>query len=289
MGKGVSRKVRALASRLLGIAAVTMIAGCAEVGSGPEVPAAIEFLPFPSPSVVVGDTLRNIDGAVMPIMALVRNISGDVITDANTRYLYADFARDSALMVDSATGIVVALKTPTGTGDVRLGARAATSLQILKNLIVTIRPDTMSRAGLAPLDTFKTILPDTIPKANTTPELNVVVQHLETTTPSNVNAWPVRFELVWPVNPTNDTTLSAFLVDDTGRPSTLDTTSSNGQAGRKVRLRAAQFPAAGVTDSVKVLVSSTYKGAQLKGSPYTIVLYVTRGTVVAPSASTAVK
>lgn len=269
------------------VVALSIIAGCAEIGAGPDVPTAIEFSPFPSPSVVVGDTLRNVAGVVTPISAVVRNVSGDVIPDANVRYLYADFARDGALRVDSISGIVVAVKTTTD--DMRLAARAGSSLQILKKIIVTIRPDSISRAGIAALDTFRTILPDTIPKANTSPELTVVVQHLESSVTSNVNAWPVRFELLQPANPTNDTTLAAFLVDDAGRPSTLDTTSSSGQAGRKVRFRAAQFPAAGVTESVIVRVTSSYKGAPLKGSPYTIVLYVARGTVATVTGSASAK
>lgn len=259
--------------------AFSVIGACTEVGAGPEVPAAIEFSSFPSPSVVIGDTLRNIDGAVMPIAAVVRNVAGDIIPDAAVQYVYADFTRDSALSVDATTGIVVARKAATGTA--RLAARVGDNLQILKSLVVTLRPDTMIRSSSTPTETFFTILPDTIPKANTTPELSVVVQHIDTTTAlaSAVNGWPVKFRLVYPANPSNDTTLVAFLVNDNGQPSVLDTTSSAGQAGRKVRLRAAQFPAAGVTDSVIVEVTSTYKGLPLKGSPHTIVLHVARGTV----------
>lgn len=272
----------ALTGAIFTIAALALSA-CSEVGAGPDVPAAIEFSQFPSPSVVIGDTLRTIDGAAMPIIAIVRNVNGDVIPDAAVQYLYADIARDSALKVDAASGAVVALKASTGVA--RLAARVGSNLQILKSLVVTLRPDTMSRAGLEPIATFKTILPDTIPKANTSPELNVVVQHVDTATAvvSNVVGWPVKFTMLYPANPTNDTTFSAYLVNDNGRASVLDTTAASGQAGRKVRFRAAQFPAAGVTDSVILEVSSTYKGVPLKGSPYTIVLYVERGTTTTGS------
>lgn len=261
-------------------ATIAFTVACAEVGAGPDVPAAIEFSPFPSPSVVIGDTLRNVEGIAMPVAAVVRNVKGDVIPDAAVQYLYADIARDSALRVDAATGIVVALKAATGTA--RLAARVGNNLQILKELVITTRPDTISRSGLPALATFKTILPDTIAKANTTPELNVVVQHKDTVTAtvSGVASWPVQFVLLHPANPTNDTTFSAFLVNDNGQPSVLDTTASgSGQAGRKVRLRAAQFPAPGVTDSIVVQVTSSYKGVPLKGSPYTIVMYVELGSV----------
>ena len=63
------------------MAATGIGTACSEVGLGPNEAAAIELDPFPSPSVVVGDTLRNIDGVVTPVRARVFNVRGDVIDD----------------------------------------------------------------------------------------------------------------------------------------------------------------------------------------------------------------
>ena len=251
---------------------------CAEVGSAPDVPAAIELTALPSPSVVIGDTLRNIDGLVAPVKAVVRNVSGDVIVDANVRYLYADYARDSALAVDSITGIVRALKATKA--DARLAARAGASLQILKILIVTQRPDSADAIGLTPT-LFTTTLADTGrtgANANTSPALSMTVRHVDSTGVTNVHGWPVKFEILSPANATNDTTKSAWLVDDQGRASVLDTTDGSGLAGRKVRVRAAQYPAVGVTDSVIVRATATYKGKALKGVPVRLALPIKRGS-----------
>jgi hypothetical protein len=92
---------------------------CAEVGLGPNEAAAIELDPFPSPSVVVGDTLRNIDGVVTAVRARVFNVRGDVINDAAPRYLYADFnidwsTRAARAKIDKAKQAAVDLQTNPG-------------------------------------------------------------------------------------------------------------------------------------------------------------------------------
>lgn len=256
---------------------------CSEVGSEPDAPAAIEMAPLPSPSVVIGDTLRNVDGVATPIQAIVRNLNGDVITDAPAYYLYADYNRDSALAVDSAKGYVVALKaTNPATATARLGARVGSSLQVLRTILVTERPDSVDRVGQPAMAIFMTTLPDTGrtgANANrTTQELTAVVRHkTSATATSPVNGWPVRFEVVTPANPSNDTTLSVFLVDATGRASVLDTTNSQGVAGRNVRIRADAYPAAGkAIDTVKVRVIVTYKGKALPDTALRIALPVLR-------------
>jgi len=250
---------------------------CVQIGSEPDVPAAIELTALPSPSVVIGDTLRDASGAVAPVVATVRNLSGDVITNAPVRYLYADYSRDSALQVDSVSGIVVALKASSGSA--RLAARVGSSLQVLRQLAVVLRPDSVDRVGQSPLAVFTTTLPDTgrnTATANSSPALTVVVRHVDTTagTSSTVGSWRVQFELVQPANASNDTTQAVFLVDDVGRPSVVDTTDNAGVAGRKVRIRAAQFPAAGVTDSVIVRAVVTYRGDTLAGAPFRLALPV---------------
>lgn len=264
------------AAWLLALSAAALGAACADVSSSPESPASIEMVDFPFPSVVVGDTLRDVNGAVARVRAIVRNATGDTLAAAGTRYLYADYNRDSALAVDSLTGLVVA--TRAATGDARIAARAGASLQVIKKLLVTVRPDTVSAGKVSAVLT--TAFPDTgraKASANTTDALPVLVQNRQSATPAGVNGWIVRFTLVRPANPTNDTTQAAWLVNDNGTASVIDTTDSGGNAGRKVRIRAAQFPAAG-TDSVVVQATVTYKGKAVPGSGAVVSAQVKRGT-----------
>jgi hypothetical protein len=273
------RQRRAMAVAMFTVSASAgawALGACAEIGTEPDVPGAIEMSPFPSPSVVVGDTLRDLAGKVAPVQAVVRNVGGDVIADASVRYLYADFNRDSALQVDSITGIVVAKKA--STGDARIAARVGGSLQVLRTLVVTVRPDTVAGSSVATLLT--TVFPDTgraKATANTTQPLGVTVRNRQTTTAVAVNGWAVRFELLQPANPANDTTRAAWLVDGQGRASVFDTTDAAGSAGRQVRVRAEQFPTAG-TDTVVVRAFVTYKGVDVPGSPVRLTAPVKRGT-----------
>jgi len=264
---------------LAALCGVSLVA-CAEVGTGPDTPAAIELPAYPSPSVVIGDTLRDINGKVTGIRAIVRNVRGDIIADAPTRYLYADALRDSALAVDTISGIVRALRLPRGTA--RLAARVGTTLQVLREIIVTTRPDSVDRGGQTNFGLFTTTLPDTSraqATTNTSLSFNVSVRHIDSLkTLSTVNGWPVRFELVSPANANNDTTLAVYLVDDNGRASVLDTTDGGGTAGRKVRIRAQRFPTGTAIDSVIVRAVISYRGVAVKGSPIRMALPVKRGS-----------
>jgi hypothetical protein len=257
-----------------------VVAACTEVGSGPDVPASLELNALPAPSVVLGDTLRDTSGRVTPVRATVRNLGGDVLDDASVRYLYADRARDTALAVDSLSGIVVALKQPTA--EARLAARVGSSLQILKPVTVTARPDSMDGAATATL--LVTAFPDTGRTGadrNRSEELTVRVRNVGAagaTTP--VNAWIVRFQIVAPANPTNDTTRAVYLVSESGRASTIDTTSATGDAGRRVRVRAELFPSgvAGTVDTVVVQATASHRGQLLRGAPVRIALPVRKGS-----------
>ena len=138
--------------------ALGTVAACAEIGTSPDEPAAIELTALPSPSVVIGDTLRDESGLVAPARATVLNVRGAVIADAAVRYLYADLKRDTALVIDSLTGVIRALRA--STGDARVVARVGGSLQVLRVLVITTRPDSVER-NAQPLPLFSTTLPDT--------------------------------------------------------------------------------------------------------------------------------
>ncbi len=278
MTSSVRARRRASAFIITAVLAATGVgSACAEVGLGPNEAAAIELDPFPSPSAVVGDTLRNIDGIVAPVRARVFNVRGEQIADAMPRYLYADANIDSALAIDSATGVVVAKSLVSG--DKRIAARIGASLQVLRGLRIVTRPDSVDGASLR--DILGTSLPDTGRRgldANSTKTLSVTVRHIEARAVTGVRSWPVRFQLLTPANPTNDTMAAAYLVDDQGRASTIDTTDDSGVAGRRVRVRALQFPTGAAVESLVVRATVTYKGKSLKGSPVRLTAPVRRGS-----------
>lgn len=255
-----------LAALGVGLASVA----CAEIGTDPAVPASIEIARFPFPSVAVGDSLRDTLGVAVPLRAIVRNISGDVIEDAPVRFL----SRDPKLLVDSISGHVYALELPS-TNPVNVAARFEQSLQILAQLRVTNAPDTAFRTDTASLP--RLVSEGIIGAADSnTVAVEVRVQFKgEADALQNVNAWLVRFAVVRPANLGNDTAAAVYLVDDRGRASQLDTTGTNGVASRRVRVRSSRFPASGVTvDTIEVQAAVMRRGAAVPGAPVRILVPV---------------
>ncbi len=261
---------------LLGMVSVCVVAAaCAQIGTDPTVPASIEAVPLASPAIAIGDSLRDIAGDAQPVRALVRNIDGDVIEDAPIRYLYVQFDRDSALEVDSVTGHVRVIKQPLS-GPVQIAARFENALQVLIPLRITNEPDTVVQAGS---DSIVGFVPDTGRRGadqNSAP-VSVRVRYFDANeTLQNVQDWVVQFEVIEPANPTNDTTLAAFFMNDIARPMTFDTTDASGVASRRLRMRSELvFPDTTLLrDTVVVEARVWRKGAPVPGAPLRILVPV---------------
>ncbi len=252
---------------LVAMAGAVIAAACAEIGTDPSVPASIEALPLAAPAIAIGDVMRDTLGVEQTVRAIVRNIQGHIIEGAELRYLYVQFARDSALEVDSVTGSVRVLKRP-GTGPLQIAARFANALQILIPVRVTNAPDTLIPRNTASLVTFA---PDTGragADSNSVP-VEVLLQYRDALgARQNVADWLVRFAVVKPRNLQNDTTQAVFLLDDNFRGSRLDTTGTNGIASRRLRVRPALFFTGNTTmDTVEVDAMAWVKGDTVRGAP----------------------
>ncbi len=279
MMRSSAKRARAMrAASRVAVGALLAAAACAEIGTDPAVPASIELAPLAFPSVAIGDSLRDTLGVAHPVRAILRNVSGDVIDEAPVRFL----SRDDALLVDSLTGYVFALRRPTA-NPVRVAARFENALQILAQVRITNAPDTAFRTDTASLVAF---LPDAaIGSADSNSvAVEVRLQYKDSTQAlANSADWLVRFAVTSPANLRNDTTAAVFLVDDRGRAGQLDTTSGTGLASRRVRVRATQFPAAGVAlDTVEVEAAVWRRGVPVRGAPVRILVPVaaasTRGS-----------
>ncbi len=248
---------------------------CSDVSIAPSVPATLELAKLTAAAVGIGDTLRDANGVASPLQVIVRNQQGDVLPNAAVRFVYADANKDSAVFVDSITGYVVSLgPLPVNRNTARIAARVGPNLQVIRTVLVAIRPDSVDHTGSLTLDTLRTTLTDTAATANTSGALSVTVRHFEGTVGSLVSNWLVKYELLHPANPTNDSTASVFLVNDLHRVSNIDTTDASGIASRFVRVRASQFPASAAPDSAVVRVTVWYKGQPLHGAPLRLVVPV---------------
>ncbi len=240
---------------LLSVAASAIVAAaCVEIPTGSDTVLSIQLGPLPSPSVVVGDSLRDTLGVVRGIPFKAFNYSGQEVANVTARFS----AVDRGIRVDSVSGVV--------RGDsVRAGARILASVQGFSGFLsipITLRPDTV--VGSNARDSLSYALTDT---ANVSAGIGVKVLHGLTTADSVVSSYLVSFRIVSPAD-----TLLFRLVDERGVRSSLDTTDASGIATRRIRLDVARLTS--LTDSVIVMASVKYRGTNVRGSPARLVLKV---------------
>jgi len=212
-------------------------AGCIDFGTDTNAIGAISFDGIPYPAVVAGDTLRNEQGQVTALRATVRTGAGDSVPNAKVQF----FTRDTTIQL-TADGIVIGRASATGLA--RLFATVDGLQSITREIDVVRRPDSVAFVS-APTELV-------VSAADTTNNSeDFSLRLINTASGSGVKGFLVRYTLEFrgAVIAPGDTT-RILLVDESGRPSALDTTNATGNAGRRVHARVPAM--SGVTDSAIV-------------------------------------
>lgn len=231
--------------------AATVLA-CTDIPTASDSILSFTVNPLPSPSVVVGDTLRDTLGVVRPITVSAFNFQGDTVRAPRLRF--AAFSR--GIRVDSLTGVV------TGDSAQSRAQIIATvgSVQSFISIGVSLKPDTMVASNAR--DSLSYSLTDTT--LNVSPALGVKLLH-GTGTDSAVVGYRVSFKVSSPAGAV------AQLVNDVGATgNAADTTDASGLASRRIKLNVSLLTSA--TDSVVVMASASYRGVAVRGSPVRLVL-----------------
>ena len=258
---------------VLGVAALAAAAAaCAEIEGGPTTVVSLAF-DTSTVAVVVGDTLRDTLGTLLPLRAVAFNATGDTIREPAVAISYVATLGDTvdsapAVQISGALAVGLRLRaTPT-----RVFAVAGGLQSLPKSVDVIRRP---TRLAAAP-----TAVPDSVPYlgGNTAASLRsaqsavavpaqVRVSGDSAGTLVGVRRVAVRFAVVYAAPTVAD---SVFLVDDRGlavdvagaldrgRLSAIDTTEAGGLAGRRVGLLL-RSGAAG-QDSVVIRATIAYPG-----------------------------
>ena len=252
---------------LLASTFAAFVVACIDLNTGID-SASLSFSRVPAPSVVVGDTMRDTSGLVVPLSAIVTG---------NRALRFVPL--DTNIRIDG-NGFLTARSrdtSATATNIVRFVADAGGTLQTPpQTLVVTVRPDQLVAHGgavtaLAYVPTATGTVADT---ANRSAELQVRLRHFVTAGEAGavardtiVKSYIVRFQIMSGASAIAD---SVVLVSDLGNPMPLDTTNGSGVAARRIRL----YPSVTATasDSVVVLARVSYRGANVSGSPLRIVL-----------------
>lgn len=215
---GVRRLVACLA-----LAAGT--ASCIELSVDPDALSSIEFLPPTSPSIVMGDVLRDTLGAPERLRARAFAADGDELPDLPFTFVATD-----TLVRIAEDNQVRAGATP---GTARIYASVPGLQSAPRSLEVIRQPDAIAANGKA-VDTLRVAVPTTGSRVDSSTTVGVVVRAGNVP----VNAVRVKFEL-WRngtvVAPTD--TAHYVLAGSNGRVSVVDTTDGSGIASRTLRVR----------------------------------------------------
>ena len=236
------------------ISAAIVIAACFEVPTDANEVLSIQFNPLASPSVVVGDSLRDSLGVIQPLSITAFNYSGAEVEDPQVTFSSVE----RGIRVDSVTGIVA--------GDsARSAARVVATvrgLSISVPIAVVLKPDTVLDANARDSLSYSVL-----DSANISVPIGVKVVRTTAADTTAVPSYFVSFRIVSPVD-----TAFAKLVTETSARSTLDTTDAAGVASRRVRIDVARLTSA--VDSVIVQAFVRYRGVNVRGSPARLVLKV---------------
>ena len=251
------------------LVAVAVVAGVACIDmSAPKGPASISTLMLPSPSVVVGDTMRDSTGAVAPLRVIAYDANDAPIVEPPTLFLVIDTSgaghiANSNKLVGDKIGSISVLGQIAGIQTTTVGVPV--TIAPITFVIPTAIPDTLV-VPFAGKDTTSASI-GSVP-------INVTLKGRGDT--ASVG-FVVKYDLVnAPASVGGSTTGAVYIGNDAGQPSPRDTTDGSG-ASRKLFVKSwlladAELVAGRRTDSAVVLVSTAYKGKQVNGSPIRVVI-----------------
>jgi hypothetical protein len=253
---------------LLAGVVLAAIAACDLTTSAGEI-ASISTINLPSPSVVIGDVMRDSLGAPAPVSIDVFDANGRQITDAHLTLRHLD----STITIESS-GLVHGVSRDTVGARIVIGAGGLQTP--IARVFVSVAPSKAKNAmTAAPAIVFDSHV-DTTAQTNWSPLLVV-----ELTDANGVGAqgFITQYSLVRTPAPLTPQTPTAYLANDAGATSSRDTTDHAGVAGRRVVLRQAAIGDSVLLDGNKidtiiVRVTASYAGVVVAGMPIDFIVPV---------------
>jgi hypothetical protein len=274
-----SRARRLLAPTVVALAAIA--AGCAEVGTDPTEAVSIEFNRLPSPSILVGDMLRDLEGnpVVLRDSVWVFNQSNDTIHDYPVRFVAT--IDSSRIQWDPATGYLVSV-APTGLRTVGIQAQAGSLFPPPVPLaIVPAAPDSLAFVDpeITTVLAINFVGRDTI--STSSEELTTRLYAGD----SLVNSWPVKFRVVSMPASVDSVAFVGTRADTlrASRASPFDTT-AGGAASRLVLARLRHDQANG-TDTLVVRAFFRVRGEPVDSVEWRLPVIVNRSATASGAGS----
>jgi hypothetical protein len=258
---------RALAG-LVTVVTATIVGSCIDFGAPATGVASISTLILPSPSVIIGDVLRDSLGAAAPLVITAFDGSGNPLPTEHISY----FAIDSTIQVDS-NGLVHGILRDTA--GARLAAAAGGLQTQPVRIPVSVMPTTATPGPSTELDFSST--------ADSTSATNgeSLVLTLKGSGGIGAQGFIVNFQITRAPRAIRAGEVTAYIGDDAAKPSFRDTTDFAGQASRHVIIRpllldttANSLLTSAIIDTITVHATAKYQGTDLPGTPVDFIVPV---------------
>jgi hypothetical protein len=247
------------------VVAVVLGLACVDM-SAPNGPASISQLKLPSPSVIVGDVMRDSTGTPAPLTIIAFDAAGTPTVSSGAQFFITDTTKAAHL----------------GGGTLLTGDKIGSTVIVgqignLQTSAVTV-PVTFLPFKMAHTGTDTTLVAPLTADTNVT-AVTPITLRVSSALDSASQGIVVRYTMVRTLAAKDPSRPAVLIGDNTGKPATADTTSSSGTSTRRLvvfpaLLGDAALVAGTKTDSVIVEARASYKGAELNGSPVRFVVPV---------------
>ncbi len=246
------------------IAGAVIGAACVDM-SAPKGPASISLLQLPSPSVVVGDVMRDSTGAPAPLSVIAYDAKSTPLTNVTPVFFITDSVNAAHLTATNqlqgdkigvvhVLGQIGSLQTPVATVLVTFAPAVLQLAAPVDTLQPPIGADSASSVGSASIAV-------TLLSANDSASQGFIVRYALTSAPATISS---------------SKSPAVYLADKLGNISGIDTTGATGSSRQLIvntKFLADQALQAGTkVDSAVVVVTTSYKGALVPGAPLRIVV-----------------
>jgi hypothetical protein len=258
-------KLLVLAAALVGVACIDM--------SAPNGPASISVLQLPSPSVVVGDVMRDSNGAPAPLAVTAYDANDAPLSGLSAQFFVTDTLHIAHI---DAENRVFGDKI----GTTRILGQIGSLQTSAVTVPVTYAPDHIAIAGRA--DSLNAPLGADSATSVGTLSLPVSVKSAQD---SAAQGFIVKYAIVHaPATVAGAKSPAVYLTSESGTLASADTSDGSGQASPRLVVNSLFLAArdtlyataqTGKKDSVIVEASAKYKGVPLSGSPVRFVVKVT--------------
>jgi hypothetical protein len=259
--------------RLLGVVAVGLAVACIDM-SAPKGAASISVLQLPSPSVVVGDTMRDSLGKAAPLTVVAYDGNNARLTDISPLFFISDTTHTAHLK----GGNVLVGDKP---GSVQLIGQIGSLQTPPATVPVTFAPTKIVAVPL-PQDTLRAPFP--LDSATSIASMAIGALVLGVPLPGGTDSvsqgFVVKYDLKYaPVTKAGSKSPAVYFVDGQQHVATADTTHATG-ASRQLTVNSSLLADPALlggtkVDSAVVEVSTKYKGVLVSGSPVRFVVLIT--------------